>query len=264
MWNKNISCHILWSSVGKESTCSAGDTGSIPGSGRSPGEGIGYPFQYSWASLVAQLVKNRMQCGRPGFNHWVGKIPWRKERLPTPVFWPGEFHGLYSPWDLKESDSTERLSLHFTSCHINKQERSQPSAISGLQTWMRAPKTAIQWMLPPPQWCWGAGEMQEARGTRKQDWAQIAEEPMQGMDSVSLEACIFPHTECWIPQLDTWSLMFRMPAPFVANLHITWLPLLPPGSSFLRAPGMLPPGLRVLNIPTKWNSSLLSGCDYVF
>ena len=46
------------SSVGKESTCNAGDSGSIPGSGRSPGEGIGYPVQYSWASLVAQLVKN--------------------------------------------------------------------------------------------------------------------------------------------------------------------------------------------------------------
>ena len=45
------------SSVGKESTCSAGDPGSIPRLGRSPGEGVGYPFQYSWASLVAQLVK---------------------------------------------------------------------------------------------------------------------------------------------------------------------------------------------------------------
>ena len=46
------------SSVGKESACIAGDPGSIPGSGRSPGEGIGYPLQYSWSSLVAQLVKN--------------------------------------------------------------------------------------------------------------------------------------------------------------------------------------------------------------
>ena len=46
------------SSVGKESTCNAGDLGSIPGLGRSPGEGIGYPLQYSGASLVAQLVKN--------------------------------------------------------------------------------------------------------------------------------------------------------------------------------------------------------------
>ena len=46
------------SSVGKESACNAGDPGSIPGLGRSTGEGMGYPLQYSWASLVAQLVKN--------------------------------------------------------------------------------------------------------------------------------------------------------------------------------------------------------------
>ena len=46
------------SSVGKESACNAGDSSSISRSGRSPGEGIGYPLQYSWASLMAQLVKN--------------------------------------------------------------------------------------------------------------------------------------------------------------------------------------------------------------
>ena len=46
------------SSVGKESACNAGDPGLIPGSGRSPGKGIGYQLQYSWVSLVAQLVKN--------------------------------------------------------------------------------------------------------------------------------------------------------------------------------------------------------------
>jgi len=46
------------SSVGKESTCNAGDSGLIPGSGRSTGEGLGYPLQYSWAFLVAQPVKN--------------------------------------------------------------------------------------------------------------------------------------------------------------------------------------------------------------
>ena len=47
---------------------------------------------------------------------WVGKIPWRREGQPTPVFLPGEFHGQrslagYSPWGHKESDTTERLSL---------------------------------------------------------------------------------------------------------------------------------------------------------
>ena len=48
-------------------------------------------------------------------------ILWRSERLPTLVFWPGEFHGLYSPWGRKESDTTERLSLtSFILCTENK------------------------------------------------------------------------------------------------------------------------------------------------
>ena len=45
------------------------------------------------------------------FSLWVGKIPWRRVRLPTPVFWTGEFHGWYSPWGCKELDMTERLSV---------------------------------------------------------------------------------------------------------------------------------------------------------
>ena len=84
-----------------------GDPSSIPGSARSAGEGISYPLQYSWASLVAQLVKNPSSLQKT----WVGTIPWRRERLPISVFWPGEFHGLYSPWGRKELDTTERLSL---------------------------------------------------------------------------------------------------------------------------------------------------------
>ena len=70
------------SSAGKESACNAGDPGSIPGSGRSSGEGIGHPLQYSWASLVAQLVENPPAM----WETWVGKIPWRKKRLPIPIF----------------------------------------------------------------------------------------------------------------------------------------------------------------------------------
>ena len=60
------------SSVGKEPTYNTGDHGSIPGLGRSAGEGIGYPFQYSWASLVAQLVKNP----RAMQETWVRSLGW--------------------------------------------------------------------------------------------------------------------------------------------------------------------------------------------
>ena len=59
-------------SDGKESTCNAGDPSSIPGLGKSAGEGIGYPLQYSWASLVAQLVKNL-----PAMREtWVQYLGW--------------------------------------------------------------------------------------------------------------------------------------------------------------------------------------------
>ena len=60
------------SSVGKESACSAGDTGIFPVLGRSAGEGIGYPLQYSGASLVAQLVKN-LPAMR---DTWVQSLGW--------------------------------------------------------------------------------------------------------------------------------------------------------------------------------------------
>ena len=55
------------------------------------------------SSLVAQMVKNLPVHGRPIFDPWVGKIPWRRECLSIPIFLPGEFHGLkslmgYSPW----------------------------------------------------------------------------------------------------------------------------------------------------------------------
>ena len=81
------------SSAGKEFACKVGDPCSIPGSGRSPGEGIGYPLQYSWTSLVAQKAKNPPAKRET----WVLPLGWEfalEEGVATiPVFLPGE-----SPW----------------------------------------------------------------------------------------------------------------------------------------------------------------------
>ena len=65
----------------------------------------------------------RLQCRRLGFDPWVGKIPWRRERLPTPIFLLGELYGErslagYSPWGQKESDTAERLSLSYLLCRF--------------------------------------------------------------------------------------------------------------------------------------------------
>ena len=69
------------------------------------------PSVHPVASLVAQLVKNlpEMQETLVQFLGW--EDPWRGDRLPTPVFWPREFHELYSPWGHKESDTNEQLYL---------------------------------------------------------------------------------------------------------------------------------------------------------
>ena len=65
------------------------------------------------------MVKNLLQCGRPGFDPWIWKITWKRTWKSTLVFLPGEFHGQmslvgYSPWGRKELDMTWQLTLHFT------------------------------------------------------------------------------------------------------------------------------------------------------
>ena len=86
------------SSTGKEFACSSGDPGSIPGLGRSSGEGIGYPLQYSWASLVAQLVKNLPAM----WETWVRSLGWEdplKNGKATPSGIPAwKIPGLYNLW----------------------------------------------------------------------------------------------------------------------------------------------------------------------
>ena len=87
-----------------------------------PVQFLGQEYQAIRASLVVQPIKNPPATRET----WVGKIPWRRDRLPTPVFWPGEFHGLFCPWGCKESDMTEWISLsqavitltHILFCYI--------------------------------------------------------------------------------------------------------------------------------------------------
>ena len=100
-----------WGSTGKGSACNVGDLGSIPGLGRSAREGIGYPFQYSWASLVAQRKESTCKVGDLGSIPGLGRSPGEENGYPLQLFQLGEFHRLYSPRGHKESDTTERLSL---------------------------------------------------------------------------------------------------------------------------------------------------------
>ena len=125
------------SSAGKESTCNSGDPGSIFGSGRFPGEGIGYPLPYSWVPLVAQMVKNLPAV----WETWIWSLDWRSLGgghgnplqygcLETP-------HGQRSlvgcsPLRRKESDTTEWLST----CSIGNSPSSLTVwSIASLLSW---------------------------------------------------------------------------------------------------------------------------------
>ena len=106
---------LIWgfphSSAGEESTCNAGDPGLIPGSGRFPGEGIGYPHQYSWASLVAQMVKNPPAK----WETWVQSLVWEyplEEGMATHfsilawrIPWTEEHGGLHTAHEVAKSQT---------------------------------------------------------------------------------------------------------------------------------------------------------------
>ena len=85
-----------------------------------------------WASLFTSFQSDFVSLQKTGFCPWVGKIPWRRERLPTPVFWPGEFHGWCSPWGSKESDATEQLSLSL--CIFGLRNRKGTSGVCVVQS----------------------------------------------------------------------------------------------------------------------------------
>ena len=121
---------------------------------------------FNWLQLlgstVAQMVSTCLQCGRPRFDPWVGKIPWRRKWQPTPVLLPEKSHGQrslvdYSPWGCKESDTqqfhtlTKQAILHQASCSTwgsvptNSAPFSPLSHLSVLLV-MRAEETSV----PPP------------------------------------------------------------------------------------------------------------------
>ena len=158
-------------SVGKASACNAGDPALIPGSGRSPGEGNGYPFQYSWASLVTQLV--------PRFDPWVGKIPGEGKGSPL------QFSGLESSMDCivhgVAKSWTRPSNFHF---QFQAVHRAVPLVATG---WGLPGDTFSHCPLCPPlsvewesaslsvQWCklkcvHAEGSLKEGSETRELDW----------------------------------------------------------------------------------------------
>ena len=108
--NSNISQGFSDSSVGKESTCNAGDPSSIPRLGRSPGETIGYPLQCSWASLVAQLVKNLPEI----WEAWLRSLGW-EDPLEKGMATHSSILAWRIPWTVQSMGSPRvRHDVHFS------------------------------------------------------------------------------------------------------------------------------------------------------
>ena len=103
-------------SAGKESSCNAGDPGSIPGLGTFPGEGIGYSLQHSWGSLMAQTVKNLPAMQK----NWVQSLGWEdtleEAWQPSPVFFPGESSWTEEPGGLQSMALQSQTQLGIALC----------------------------------------------------------------------------------------------------------------------------------------------------
>ena len=104
------------------------------------------------------------QCRRCRFNPWVGKIPWRREWQPTPVFLPGECHGQrsmvgYSPWGYKESDMTEQVTHTSNWQHSGKESTCQCRRCR-FNPWVRKIPWRRKWQ-PTCILAWGKNPMNQ-------------------------------------------------------------------------------------------------------
>ena len=144
------------SSAGKESTCNAGNPYSIPGSGRSPGEGIGYPLQYSWAFLVAQTVKNLPAV----WETWVQSLGWEGLLEESMANHSNILSGRitmdrgaclvgYSPWGHKELDTTGQLSTGVCHSFSSKEQGLVISWLQSLSTVILEPKKMKSFTVSP-------------------------------------------------------------------------------------------------------------------
>ena len=118
---------------------------------------------------------------RPGFNSWVGKIPWRRESLPTPVLQPGEFHGErslvdYSPWSHKELDTIEQLSQGISGSSAGKESTSNAVPRLG--------RSIGEGIGYPPQYCQDSLVAQKGKNLPARGWEDPVEKGMATDSSI--------------------------------------------------------------------------------
>ena len=109
------------------------------------------------ASLVSKLVKNPPAMWETWIHPWVGKIPWRREKLPIPVFCPREFHGLYCLWGHKESNMTEQLLPTHPSLYPAPHGdpwQSLREKRQGIEQWVLFPHSCLHSIMLNIRQCW--------------------------------------------------------------------------------------------------------------
>ena len=121
-------------SAGKESACNVGDLGSIPGLGRSPGEGRGYPLQYSWASLVARLVKNLPAM----WGTWVRSLGWEDQQEKGKAIY-SSILAWRIPWTV-QSIGSQRIRARLSNFHFHTY-----SVRTGHTGWLRGSRDSETW-----------------------------------------------------------------------------------------------------------------------
>ena len=109
-------------------------------------------FASKFASIPDSSIGKESACNEvTRFDSWAGKICWRRDRLPTPVFWPGEFYGLYRTQDRKESDMTKRPSLSLYVCSVQFSHSVVPDSLQPHEPQHTRPPLSITNSQSPPK-----------------------------------------------------------------------------------------------------------------
>jgi len=138
------------------------------------------------------FVRFHLQCGRPGFDPWVGRIPWRREWLPTPVFWPGEFHELFR--------GVAKSWTWLSDFHFHYKKRSGLNRAWGKKAVWRQ-RQRMEWCCHKPRNVWSHQKLPEV----KDPFPELS----QGCGCPSISVLDFQH-----PELQENTFPLFKPLPF--------------------------------------------------
>ena len=210
------------SSAGKESPCNSGDPGSIPDLGRSPGKGIGCPPQYSWASLVAQMVKNPPTM----WETWVWSLGW-EDPLEEGRAARSSILAWRSPWTEEPGGPQAMRSQRAEWLTVRERIKAPSTARAGLpqclgskdstcqrKRWKRLRFSPVSGRAPE------GGQWQPAPGQRSlagsSPWGHKSQTRLNRLSKADSPGCPGSQFPCWL-LLKNW-----LSCPYCTHLHSAW------------------------------------------